>query len=264
MRMSYAAAAAGGLTLALLAAVIPAVSATTSPPVTPSPAHPRPPVPLALAVVTLPPGAPRPRVHSPAPLPPVGSGAHAVVSAIPSSVWTRMQGLSWRPGCTPRSSLRYITVNFWGFDGYPHRGEIVMAAGAAGATASAFTRLFNVHVPIRSMVLPDAYGHDPLGPGANDYASMAADNTSGFNCRYIDGKESWHAWSPHAYGTAIDINPWENPYWSVAGMVPNSWWMPRTRPGTEVFRAGGAAVRAFAAAGFRWGDYYSDYQHVQH
>ena len=39
-------------------------------------------------------------------------------------------------------------------------------------------------------------------------ASMAADNTSAFNCRRVAGSDRWSA---HAYGAAIDINPVENP-----------------------------------------------------
>ena len=38
----------------------------------------------------------------------------------------------------------------------------------------------------------------------SDHASMNADNTSGFNCRYVAGTSTW---SQHAYGKAIDLNP---------------------------------------------------------
>lgn len=193
----------------------------------------------------------------------MGKGAHAVVSRVPSSVWKRMQGLSWHRGCMARTSLRYITVNYWGFDGRRHRGELVMAASHATATARAFTALYGIGFPIRSMVLPDRFGRNPKGPGANDYASMEADNTSGFNCRYIDGKESSRAWSPHAFGEALDINPWENPYVSRRGTLPNAWWLSRKRRGPEVFRNGSAAVAVLARQGFRWGASYRDMQHFQ-
>ena len=42
-------------------------------------------------------------------------------------------------------------------------------------------------------------------------ASMAADNTSGFNCRNAVAPGPPH-WSAHAYGEAIDVNTVENPY----------------------------------------------------
>ena len=43
----------------------------------------------------------------------------------------------------------------------------------------------------------------------DDDRSMAANNTSGYNCRRVAGSASW---SEHAYGAAIDINPVQNPY----------------------------------------------------
>ena len=58
------------------------------------------------------------------------------------------------------------------------------------------------HFPIRRMV--------PSTPtAADDFRSIEADNTSAFNCRYVDGTTRW---SEHAYGRAIDVNPIENPY----------------------------------------------------
>src|SRR3546814_9572848 len=45
--------------------------------------------------------------------------------------------------------------------------------------------------------------------GSDDGASMRANNTSAFNCRYVAGTTKW---SEHSYGRAIDINPLHNPY----------------------------------------------------
>ena len=213
--------------------------------------------------VELPGDAPLPTVQAPAAPAPVGSGAHPVVSSVPDAVWSRMQGNTWHDGCLARSSLRYITVNYWGFDGLRHRGELVMAASAADSAASALERLYSLGFPIRSMVTEDAFGPNPRGPGADDYASMAADNTSGFNCRYVVGLEAQHVVSPHALGIAIDINPWENPYVARTGTFPDSWWVSRSRPGSEVLRSGSSAVAALAAEGFAWGASFKDTQHFQ-
>jgi hypothetical protein len=38
---------------------------------------------------------------------------------------------------------------------------------------------------------------------------MEANNSSGFNCRYIEGTTKY---SMHSYGMAIDINPVQNPF----------------------------------------------------
>jgi hypothetical protein len=196
--------------------------------------------------------------------PAIGQDAHPVISPIPNDVWTSMQGLSWHAGCLARSSLRYITVNYIGFDGYRYRGKIVLASRVSKAAANAFTALYKVRYPIRSMFLVDRFGHSPSGyPGADDRASMRSDNTSGFNCRYVVGKERQGSWSPHASGVAIDINTWENPYVSARGTFPDTWWLNRSIKSSPVLRSGTAAVRAFAAQGFHWGGPYSDFQHFQ-
>ncbi len=68
-------------------------------------------------------------------------------------------------------------------------------------------RLYAARFPIRRMVPVDAYG-------GVDFRSIEADNTSAFNCRYVDGTTRW---SEHAYGRAIDLNPIENPYVTSGG-----------------------------------------------
>ena len=216
------------------------------------------------AVVTYPRGAPLPKVRFSDAPPAQGSGANPLVTPIPNAVWASMQGLTWHKGCMARSSLRYITVNYIGFDGFRYRGSIIVASRVAKPAVNVFTRLYAIRYPIRSMFLVDRYGKAPNGyPGANDYASMASDNTTGFNCRYVVGKESRRAMSPHAWGSAIDINTWENPYYSARGPYPNSWWLPRTRKSSAVLTWSSPAVKVFRAAGFSWGGSYMDCQHFQ-
>jgi hypothetical protein len=108
------------------------------------------------------------------------------------------------------------------------------------------------------MVKVDEYGGD-------DDASMAADNTSSFNCRAAVGSTDGH-WSMHAYGKAIDVNPCENPY-VYSGKVepPNcAKYANRSRTDKGMAKSGGTLVRAFAAHGWEWGGNWSsskDYQH---
>jgi hypothetical protein len=178
-----------------------------------------------------------------------------------------MVGFSWTAACpVGRSSLRYVSVNFWGFDGLRSRGAVVVNASIASRTAAAFTRLYEQRFRIRQMkVMDSAWGHNPKGPGADDYAAMEADNTSAFNCRYVGGEEAKKVWSNHAYGTAIDINDFENPYVDAQGRVyPDPWFLTHRSGQAGVFSsATSAAVRAFTAGGFRWGGVWSspDYQH---
>jgi D-alanyl-D-alanine carboxypeptidase len=197
----------------------------------------------------------------------VGSGANATTGTVPTDVWARMVGYSWTAGCpVGQSSLRYLTVNFWGFDGQRSRGAMVVNASIADRTVTAFTRLYQQRFRIRQMrVMDSSWGHHPRGPGADDDAAMAADNTSGFNCRYVGGQESRKVWSNHAYGTAIDVNTFENPYLDPQGRVsPDAWFLTRRSPRAGVFSSpSSASVRAFTSQGFRWGGVWSapDFQH---
>ncbi len=250
---------------------MPAGSATSGPAVvlsptrasrTPEPAPTGPPG----TPVRLPAGAPAPKRPPVAALPPSGAGAHAVVSGIPAAVWARMQGRTWHAGCVPRSGLRLVEVNYWGFDGYRHRGQLIVATRLAADTAAIFTALYEHRYPIHSMLLPDVFGRAPDGVGANDPAQMAAGNTSAFNCRYVVGQEKQHVLSLHAGGRAIDVNTWENPYVDDDGTLPDTWFRVH-RPASDpaVITPHGFVVTTFARYGFSWGGAWSqpDLQHFQ-
>lgn len=168
-------------------------------------------------------------------------------------------GASYRPGCpVPPSGLRLLRLSYWGFNGQPHSGSIVIAAAVAGRVTRVFATLYRERFPIRRM-LPIARF------GGSDTASMAADNTSGFNCRRAVAPGT-PGWSAHAYGTAIDVNPVENPYLLEGEVMPPAGASYRTRSPTRagMATARGVLVAAFAAAGWRWGGRWSgspDYQH---
>lgn len=165
-------------------------------------------------------------------------------------------GKSWHSGCpVGPASLRTLSLRYWGFDGRAHMGELVVTTRAVPAVAAAFRGIYNARFPIRRMTPIAAYGGD-------DNKSMAADNTSAFNCRYAvaDGPKRW---SLHAYGEAIDIDTIENPY-TLDGRVYPPAGKPYTnrsnvRPGMIV--PGSAPVRAFSSVGWGWGARFRDYQH---
>ena len=114
---------------------------------------------------------------TPAP-PPTFSGS---VDVIPADVRDVMTGRSWRLGCpVGLDDLRLLTVGYWGFDGQPHAGNLVAHRDHAAAVLAAFHYLFDQRFPIERIQLVDDFG-------ADDAASMAANNTSAFNCRAIDG-----------------------------------------------------------------------------
>jgi hypothetical protein len=149
-------------------------------------------------------------------------------------------------------------MSYWGFDAVPHVGEMVVHADVVSDVLRVFERLYAARFPIGRMEPVDAYG-------GSDDASMAADNTSGFNCRnaVASGPPQW---SVHAYGRAIDVNPIENPYVFGSAALPpaGSAYLERSvvRPGMAV--ANGALVEAFAEVGWQWGGRWAgspDYQH---
>jgi hypothetical protein len=168
-------------------------------------------------------------------------------------------GASWHRGCpVAPAQLRRVTVPYWGFDGAPHTGALVVNAAVAGRVAAIFERLYRSRFPIRRIVPIAAYG-------GSDDRSMAADNTSAFNCRYAVASGP-KRWSVHAYGQAIDVNPVENPYLVGGKVLPPAGrrYVERTiaRPGMAV--SGGVLVNAFAAAGWHWGGRWTaspDWQH---
>lgn len=209
--------------------------------------------------VVLPRGAPTPR-HLPAQPRADRRGARAVVTRIPDGVWDSMRGRSWHPGCLPRSQLRLVRVNHYGFDGYRYRGELVVNVAVAGRVAAAFSEIHRLKLPVRAMYRVDRFGwSDRLG-GADNYASMASDNTSAFNCRDVVGRPGVR--SPHATGRAIDVNPFENPYWSPAdGWTPNRWWVGRSHPRVAWRSRQHAMVKVMARHGIRWTYGTSDAHH---
>jgi 5-hydroxyisourate hydrolase-like protein (transthyretin family) len=201
--------------------------------------------------VRLPQGSPRPRVALPPQRRATTKGADPVVTGIPDGVWDDMTGRSWHSGCpVGRSGLRLLRINYWGYDGYRYRGEVVGATGAIDNYARALKAMYDARYPIRSMYRVDRFGWSARLQGADDYRSMAAGNTSGFNCRWVVGRPGVR--SPHSYGRSLDVNPWENPYRSSHGLVPNTWWASRSHPRIAWRSHSHPVVRLMAASGMRW------------
>ena len=154
--------------------------------------------------------------------------------------------------------LTLLRMSYWGFDGQPHTGTMVVNAAVRSDVLTVFATLFRERFPLRSMQPVDAYGGD-------DSLSAAADNTSAFNCRDAVAAGPAH-WSEHAYGEAIDVNDVENPYVEGGVVTPTAGaaYLNRNdaRPGMAV--PGGQLVAAFAAVGWQWGGRWAatpDYQH---
>jgi hypothetical protein len=164
---------------------------------------------------------------------------------------------SWRPGCpVGPAQLRLVRLSYWGFDRRVHVGALVVRDRVADDVVKVFRRLYSERFPIRRIRKVDAYR-------GSDDASMAADNTSAFNCRFVSGTRRW---SQHAYGEAIDVNPVENPYLQGTRVSPPAGraYLDRTRVRGGMAVEGGVLVWAFDSVGWKWGGRWSgsrDYQH---
>ncbi|MGD9961106.1 M15 family metallopeptidase [Nocardioides sp.] len=210
--------------------------------------------------VTLPAAAPSPRVQVPAQPRATGGGANAQVSRIPDPVWSRMTGVSWHRGCpVGRAGLRYLTINYWDYDGYRRRGALVANADAVQQMAGALSEMYRRGLPLRSLYPVDRFGYSKRLHGGNDYRSMAAGNTSAFNCRSVVNKPGVR--SPHSWGRSLDVNTWENPYRSATGLVPNSWWQGHSHPRVAWRSRSHPVVEIMAAHDLRWTYGLGDTQH---
>jgi len=183
----------------------------------------------------------------------LSAAAPRFTAAIESVRWDDLRW-SYREGCpVPPAGLRTVRVSYWDFAAKPQEGRIVVARGQAANVVAVFRKLWAARFPIRKLQPVSAYR-------GSDDRSMAADNTSGFNCRFVGGTTRW---SQHAYGEAIDVNPVENPYVQGARVSPPAGraFVSRSRYRKGMALPGGVLVRAFSAIGWRWGASFGDYQH---
>jgi poly-gamma-glutamate synthesis protein (capsule biosynthesis protein) len=162
-------------------------------------------------------------------------------------------------------------------------GELVVHRLLAAEVEALMRVLYDAGFPLESArPIEDFNGSDD--------ASMAANNTSAFNCRaktpalLPDGTPAPVEYSVHSYGAAIDINPRKNPYFKPRDVAEWNAWRERTAaaaspenldafcledakrctllppggrldrsPQPGVLRAGDPVVTAFKARGWRWG-----------
>lgn len=118
---------------------------------------------------------------------------------------------TWKSGCpVPFSELSYAQVSFFGFDGQFHTGEFLVHRDFGEGLVDVFEQLHALRFPIEEMrvVSRDDLTAAPTGD---------TNNTTSFVCRRTVGSTKW---SRHAYGGAIDINPFHNPYVKGDRVIP--------------------------------------------
>jgi hypothetical protein len=186
------------------------------------------------------------------------------ISTITPQIKQRMvQGNSYRSGCPiALNNLRYLQLSYIGFDNKEHLGELIVHKDIASDIIAIFKKLYKIRYPIRKMSLVSNYK-------GNDFASIEADNTSAFNCRQVGNSNRW---SKHSFGKAIDINPIENPYVTLAGHFyhkKSKKFVHRVRvKNTTEYKAmilkNDQIVQVFKNHGWRWGGEFFSYKDYQH
>src|SRR5262249_22791624 len=116
--------------------------------------------------------------------------------------------------------------------------------------------LFADNFPIERMRISSA-------PTLNAPPTGDTNTTESFACRPVRGST---AWSQHAYGLAVDVNPFQNPYQKGQVVLPElaTAYLDRTPARPGMIEPGGPVVQAFAAVGWKWGGNYrslKDYMH---
>lgn len=159
--------------------------------------------------------------------------------------------------------LRYVHVLHYDFEGNPTEGELICNEYIAQDLVEIFYELYYNEYQIERMVLIDEYDGD-------DTASMEDNNTSCFNYRVVEGSDSL---SKHAYGLAIDINPFYNPYVTYekdgtekVSPVAAQGYADRSVSFPYKIDEEDLCCRLFKEHGFIWGGNWNslkDYQHFQ-
>ena len=159
--------------------------------------------------------------------------------------------------------LSYVHILHYDFDGNPTEGELICNEAIAQDLLEIFYELYRNEYQLEKVLLIDEYDGD-------DTASMEDNNTSCFNYRVVEGTNNL---SRHAYGLAVDVNPFYNPYITyngdgsedvspaaAAGYADRSLSFPYKIDESDL------CYKLFIQHGFTWGGNWNsskDYQHFQ-
>jgi D-alanyl-D-alanine carboxypeptidase len=186
--------------------------------------------------------------------PPLDDAYHSSISELSTDVIERS---TWQSDCPVGvDDLRYLNMTFWGFDQRPHTGEMIVNAGVAADVVDVFAKLYEARFPIEEMriTMKDELDAPPTGDG-ND--------TESFVCRPVTGGAGW---SQHAYGLAIDLDPFHNPYVKGNVVLPelSRAYLDRTRGLPGMIVEGDVVTDAFDSIGWGWGGRWISLKDFQH
>ena len=159
-----------------------------------------------------------------------------------------------------RKRQRVVKLKYYSSDGKIHQGQVVIDGELKNDIKKVFALALKEHFPVYS-VIPISDKRFRKEGRWDDELSMEANNTSAFNYREITG--GGHL-SNHAYGRAIDINTFQNPYIKDPVVLPHGAKYDPSIPGT--FTSDNPIVRVFVQFGWDWGGNWTspkDYQHFE-
>lgn len=188
-----------------------------------------------------------------------GEDAFFWAEEISDETFTRMEGKSFGADCTvPLDHLRYLKMLHVTAEGTITVGEMVVNSLVADEVLDIFHQLYDSKWPIKKMHLIDDYG-------GSDDASCADGNTASFNFRKAVNAD---VLSNHAFGLAIDINTFENPYyvpaWDYVYPAEAAPFLDRSRDEPYMIHRGDLCYTLFTERGWDWGGDWSNINDFQH
>ncbi len=177
---------------------------------------------------------------------------------IDSDLLEKIRATTWHAGCpVPPEDLRRLDLTYWNFDQHIANGVLIVHKDVAEEVTQIFRDLFQHGFLIEKMSPVEDYKGD-------DDASMAANNTSAFNCRDVTGQPG--KFSNHSWGLAIDINPLTNPYIKGEKVLPPEGrrYLDRTQAFPGSILDDSFILKRFTKDGWTWGGSWSDRKDYQH
>jgi hypothetical protein len=159
-----------------------------------------------------------------------------------------------------RKRQRLISIKYYSMDKQIHQGQLVLDKELVSDIKQVFELALKERFPIYS-VIPISDKRFRKDNRWDDELSMEANNTSSFNYREITGGGRP---SNHAYGRAVDINTFLNPYIKGQLILPHGATYDPKIDGT--LTADSPIVREFLKLGWTWGGNWTnpkDYQHFE-
>lgn len=172
----------------------------------------------------------------------------------------RIMGKSYRPNSDIQpKDLRYLRLLYIDFCGETRIGEMICNYRIAPILLNIFQILYRNEYAIERIQLVDDFQ-------ADDDICCIKNNTSCFNYRNIAGTSLL---SKHAYGLAVDVNPFYNPYVVGDRITPPGAesYANRNRNFPHKLGPGDLCYELFTENGFQWGGDWThckDYQHFEY